>query len=107
MVRALVQQMVYEDPVVYDWAHIKAKTLEIGGDKDGPDFPTLARHVADTIPGAQRADSWHRPRAALPGARYLLSRAAEIPEVMSGSPTAVLFVCLRRTTVRGGRKLRV
>ena len=53
MVRALVQQMVYEDPVVYDWAHIKSKTLEIGGDKDGPDFPTLAKHVADTIPGAR------------------------------------------------------
>ena len=53
MVRALVQQMVYEDPVVYDWAHIKAKTLEIGGDKDGPNFPELAKHVADTIPGAQ------------------------------------------------------
>jgi pimeloyl-ACP methyl ester carboxylesterase len=53
MVRALVQQMVYEDPVVYDWAHITAKTLEIGGDKDGPDFPALARHVADTIPGAR------------------------------------------------------
>jgi pimeloyl-ACP methyl ester carboxylesterase len=53
MVRALVQQMVYEDPVVYDWAHIKVKTLEIGGDKDGPNFPELARHVADSIPGAQ------------------------------------------------------
>ena len=53
MVRALAQQMVYEDPVVYDWANIKVKTLEIGGDKDGPDFPALAKHVADTIPGAQ------------------------------------------------------
>jgi len=50
MVRALVQQMVYEDPVVYDWAHIKAKTLEIGGDKDGVGFPELAKHVAQTIP---------------------------------------------------------
>src|SRR5438552_218207 len=50
MVRALVQQMVYEDPVVYDWAHIKAKSLEIGGDKDGVGFPELAKHVADTIP---------------------------------------------------------
>ena len=49
-VRALVQQMVYEDPVVYDWAHIKAKTLEIGGDKDGVGFPELAKHVAQTIP---------------------------------------------------------
>jgi pimeloyl-ACP methyl ester carboxylesterase len=53
MVRALVQQMVYEDPVVYDWSHIKAKTLEIGGDKDGPNFPELARHVAQTIPDCQ------------------------------------------------------
>jgi pimeloyl-ACP methyl ester carboxylesterase len=53
MVRALVQQMVYEDPVVYDWAHIKVKTLEIGGDKDGANFPELAKHVADSIPGAQ------------------------------------------------------
>jgi len=50
MVRALVQQMVYEDPVVYDWPHIKAKTLELGGDQDGPDFPALARRVAETIP---------------------------------------------------------
>jgi pimeloyl-ACP methyl ester carboxylesterase len=50
MVRALVQQMVYEDPVVYDWPRIKARTLELGGDRDGPDFPELARHVAETIP---------------------------------------------------------
>lgn len=52
MVRALAQQMVYEDPVVYDWAHIKVKTLEIGGEKDGANFPQLAKHVADSIPGA-------------------------------------------------------
>jgi pimeloyl-ACP methyl ester carboxylesterase len=53
MVRTLLQQMVYTDPVVYDWAHIKSKALVIGGEKDGPDFPRLAKHVADTIPGAQ------------------------------------------------------
>ena len=53
MVRTLLQQMVYTDPVVYDWAHIKAKALVIGGEKDGPDFPRLAKHIADTIPGAQ------------------------------------------------------
>ena len=53
MVRALVQQMVYEDPVVYDWANIKVKTLEIGGDKDGANFPELAKHAADSISGAQ------------------------------------------------------
>jgi len=53
MVRALAQQMVYEDPVVYDWAHIKVKTLELGGDKDGPNFPELAKHVCDSIPDCQ------------------------------------------------------
>ena len=53
MVRALAQQMVYEDPVVYDWAHIKVRTLELGGDKDGPNFPELAKHVCDTIPNCE------------------------------------------------------
>jgi pimeloyl-ACP methyl ester carboxylesterase len=50
MVRALTQQMVYEDPVVYDWAHIKVPTMELGGDKDGANFPELAKRVCDTIP---------------------------------------------------------
>jgi len=53
MVRAIYQQMLYLDPVVYDWAKIKVKTLVIGGDKDGADFPKLAKHIADTIPGAE------------------------------------------------------
>jgi pimeloyl-ACP methyl ester carboxylesterase len=45
--------MLYLDPVVYDWAKIKVKTLVIGGEKDGQDFPKLAKHIADTIPGAE------------------------------------------------------
>ena len=53
MVRSIYQQITYLDPVVYDWAKIKAKTLVIGGEKDGQDFPKLAKHIADTIPGAQ------------------------------------------------------
>jgi pimeloyl-ACP methyl ester carboxylesterase len=53
MVRTLLQQMVYTDPVVDDWPHIKARALIIGGEKDGPDFPKLAKRIADTIPGAQ------------------------------------------------------
>jgi pimeloyl-ACP methyl ester carboxylesterase len=52
MVRALLQQMIYTDPVVYDWPHIKSKALVIGGEKDGPNFPALAKHAADMIPGA-------------------------------------------------------
>ena len=55
MVRAILQQITYLDPVVYDWAKIKVKALVLGGDKDGPDFPERAKHIADTIPGAELA----------------------------------------------------
>jgi pimeloyl-ACP methyl ester carboxylesterase len=53
MVRALLQQMIYTDPVVYDWAHIKVKALVLGGEKDGASFPERAKHIAATIPGGQ------------------------------------------------------
>jgi pimeloyl-ACP methyl ester carboxylesterase len=53
MVRAIYQQITYLDPVVYDWPHIKSKALVLGGALDGQDFPAHAKHVADTIPGAQ------------------------------------------------------
>jgi pimeloyl-ACP methyl ester carboxylesterase len=53
MVRSIYQQITYLDPVVDDWAHIKAKALVLGGDRDGQNFPALAKHIADTIPGAQ------------------------------------------------------
>jgi pimeloyl-ACP methyl ester carboxylesterase len=53
MVRALQQQAIYADPVVYDWPRIKARTLVIGGEKDGPNFPAQARRVAETIPNGQ------------------------------------------------------
>ena len=53
MVQAIYRQITVLDPVVYDWAHIKVKALVIGGDKDGDNFPALAKHIADTIPGAE------------------------------------------------------
>jgi pimeloyl-ACP methyl ester carboxylesterase len=53
MVRSIYQQILYLDPVVYDWAKIKSKTLVIGGELDGQDFPKLAKHIADTVPGAE------------------------------------------------------
>ena len=53
MVRAIYQQITYLDPVVYDWPHIKSKALVLGGELDGADFPAQAKHIADTIPGAQ------------------------------------------------------
>ena len=34
MVQALISQMLYADPVVYDWAHIQSPTLAFGGAED-------------------------------------------------------------------------
>jgi pimeloyl-ACP methyl ester carboxylesterase len=51
MVRTLLQQQVYMDPVVYDWAAIKSKAMVIGGTIDGADFSGAARRIASTIPG--------------------------------------------------------
>lgn len=57
MVQSIYRQITYLDPVVYDWAHIKMKALIIGGEKDvaagAEDFPALAKHIADTIPGSK------------------------------------------------------
>ena len=69
MVRAIYQQMPYLDPVVYDWPKIKAKTLVLGGDKDGENFPALARHIADTIPGGELVlipNAGHVPHLEMP-----------------------------------------
>lgn len=52
MVRAIYQQITYLDPVVDDWPKIRSKTLVIGGELDGQNFPKLAKHIADTVPGA-------------------------------------------------------
>jgi pimeloyl-ACP methyl ester carboxylesterase len=53
MVRSIYHQITYLDPVVHDWEHIKVKTLVLGGDQDGIDFPKYAKHIASTIPNSQ------------------------------------------------------
>jgi pimeloyl-ACP methyl ester carboxylesterase len=73
MVRSIYQQMLYLDPVVYDWPKIKEKTLVIGGEKDGQDFPKLARHIADSIPGAELViipNAGHVPHLEVPDLFY-------------------------------------
>src|SRR5207253_9647 len=73
MVRSIYQQMLYLDPVVYDWAKIKVKTLVLGGDKDGPDFPARAKHIADTIPGGELVlipNAGHVPHLEMPDIFY-------------------------------------
>jgi len=52
-VRGALTQMLSAETVVYDWQHIKSKTLVIGGAKDTPAYPEQAKHVAESIPGAQ------------------------------------------------------
>ena len=73
MVRSIYQQMLYLDPVVHDWEKIRVKTLVIGGEKDGQDFPRLAKHIADTIPGAQLViipNAGHVPHLEVPDLFY-------------------------------------
>ena len=52
-VRALNSQWLYEDPVVYDRPHIKAKTLFLSGAEDGPNFRETAAWIVDAIPNAK------------------------------------------------------
>jgi len=91
MVRTLLQQMVYTDPVVYDWAHIKAKALVIGGEKDGPNFPALAKHIADTIPGGQLV--------IVPGAGHVLHM--ETPDIFNRELVKFLKADLGAPTQNG------
>jgi pimeloyl-ACP methyl ester carboxylesterase len=73
MVRALHQQAVYADPVVADWPRIKAPTLVIGGEKDGPNYPALARRVAADLQNGQLhliADVGHNPQFERPDLLY-------------------------------------
>ena len=56
MVQTLINQVQYLDPVVDDWAHIKAPTLVFGGAEDmlpgsAAVFRERMKFIADTIPG--------------------------------------------------------
>ena len=54
-IRAAQQQILYEDPVVYEWQHIATKALVIGGavDRLARDYPAAARHVAEELQNAE------------------------------------------------------
>ena len=73
MVRALQQQAIANDPVVYDWPHIKARTLVIGGEKDGAELSGAGqarrRHRAER---SALHHPEHRPQPAVRGARQAL-----------------------------------
>jgi pimeloyl-ACP methyl ester carboxylesterase len=55
MVQTLIGQLLYSDPVVGDWSHIKAPTLAFGGAEDNLPgsaavFKERMKFVADSIP---------------------------------------------------------
>ena len=55
MVQTLIGNVNYADPVVYDWAHIKAPTLVYGGSDDflagtPANFQARMKYIAETIP---------------------------------------------------------
>ncbi len=67
MVQALIGQMLYADPVVYDWAHIQVPTLAFGGAEDmllGP-----AARFQERMQDLGRPSEQQRPRAAAAGPR--------------------------------------
>lgn len=52
-VRRLGSNLRSIDTVVNDWPHIRAKTLILGGEIDGPDFSKNARRAGEIIPDAE------------------------------------------------------
>ena len=55
MVQSLIGQMLYQDPVVYDWAHIQVPTLAFGGADDlllgtAAAFQERMNYIAKTVP---------------------------------------------------------
>lgn len=87
-VRAAQMQILYEDPVVYEWQHIDSKALVIGGAEDRltADYPAEARHVAESLGNAELLiypDVGHAPGFEIPErfhadlVRFLRSDPAE------------------------------
>jgi pimeloyl-ACP methyl ester carboxylesterase len=73
MVRSIYRQLPYLDPVVYDWPHIRAKTLVIGGARDGNNFPALAARLAAAVP--------HAKLVVVPNAGHVLH--IQVPEIFN------------------------
>lgn len=89
-VRAAQIQILYEDPVVYEWRHITAPALVVGGadDRLSPDYAAAARHVAESLQNAELIlypDVGHAPQFEIPERfhadliRFLRSPGARLP----------------------------
>jgi len=70
LVRALNRQMVYSQPVEYEFPHIKVPTLILSGKEDVRDFVELARSTCDLIPDYELSlleNVGHNPHFEAPG----------------------------------------
>ena len=70
-VRAMVSDMLYTDPVVYDWQHIETKALVIGGEEDdlADDFVARVNHVHNELPNSALhlyPEIGHNPQVEIP-----------------------------------------
>ena len=68
-VRSLGGNLRSLDTVVDDWPHIQTKTLILGGEIDGPNFPAAARRAVEILPNAETfliPDVGHNPHEEVP-----------------------------------------
>ena len=57
------------DSTVNDWPHIQTRSMVLGGEKDGPNFPEDARRAAKTLPNAELVlipNAGHNPHEEVP-----------------------------------------
>jgi pimeloyl-ACP methyl ester carboxylesterase len=92
MVQALVGQMLYADPVVYDWPHIQVPTLAFGGAEDvlpgsAARFQDGMRNLARTIPNGN-------------GRVLLLPGLGHVPHLESPDKVVPLLVAFLKEGVR-------
>ncbi len=86
-IRAWQTQILFFDPVVYDWQHIKTKALVMGGAADAltRDYAAAARQVAETLPNAELVlfpGIGHNPQFEIPDEYH-----AELIRFLRSDPT--------------------
>jgi pimeloyl-ACP methyl ester carboxylesterase len=95
LVQALIGQVQYLDPVVYDWAHIQSPTLVFGGADDflagtPANFQARMKHVADTIPNGR-------------GTLHLIPGLGHVPHLESPEKTYPPLVAFLKEAVTATR----
>ncbi len=53
LVRSMAGNARSIDTIVHDWPQMETRALVIGGAEDGPDFPEIARNVAESLRNAE------------------------------------------------------